>query len=86
MSTKRPPASACWQSLLAVPLLLFVFVFPILHYETVWQTAEAFSDFRQREPDDGEPTSDTLTPSGAYQDAAMGTDGQYDLIPLGPDS
>lgn len=106
--------------------------------ETVWQTAEVFSGFRQREPDDGAPVSErtevrilagpdalyvgawlfdsrpeeiratlvrrdvvsdfdffmvsldsrhdhntsyafTLTPSGAYQDAARGTDGQYDF-------
>ena len=188
MSNNRPPASACWQSLLAIPLLLFVFIFLILHFfspgtayaqlsqvqaavgtgndvsyhhetmapsitagpltgsieidgvlnEIVWQTAEVFSDFRQREPEDGDPVSErtevrilvgpdalyvgawlfdsepekiratlvrrdvvsdfdyfivnldsrhdhntsyafTLTPSGAYQDAALGTDGQYDF-------
>ena len=26
--------------------------------EAVWRTAEAFTDFRQREPDDGEPGSE----------------------------
>jgi H+/Cl- antiporter ClcA len=32
MSVHRPPASACWQSLLAVPLLLFVFLLLILYF------------------------------------------------------
>jgi len=32
MSCHRPPASACWQSLLAVPLLLFVFLLVILYF------------------------------------------------------
>ena len=188
MSAHRPPVSASWQSLLAVPLLIFVFVLLSLYFfsprpaqaqvpqvqavtelgnegsydhetmapaitarpltgsieidgvlkEAVWRTAEAFTDFRQREPDDGEPGSErtevrvlagpdalyvgawlfdsepekiratlvrrdvvsdfdyfvvnldsrhdhntsyafTLTPSGAYQDAALGTDGEYDF-------
>jgi len=106
--------------------------------EPVWQTGEAVSDFRQRDPDEGAPVSEgtevrilvgsdalyigawlfdsepekiratlvrrdvvsdfdyfmvnldsrhdhntsyafTLTPSGAYQDAALGADGQYDF-------
>jgi len=106
--------------------------------EAIWQTIEPFTDFIQREPDEGEPVSErtevrilvgpdalyiggrfydrepdqiratlvrrdvvsdfdyvivnldsrhdhntayafTLTPSGAYQDAAMGTDGRYDF-------
>jgi hypothetical protein len=106
--------------------------------ESAWQAAEVFSDFRQREPNDGEPVSErtevrllagpdalyigawlydsepeeiratlvrrdvvsdfdyfyvnldsrhdhntsfafTLTPSGSYQDAALGTDGEYDF-------
>ena len=188
MSCHRPPASACWQSLLAVPLVLFVFVLVLLYLfspeavsaqdrgtpvlpemandesydhetmaptisasplvgsieidgvldEAAWLAAEMFSDFRQREPNDGEPVSErtevrllagpdalyigawmfdsepdqiratlvrrdvvsdfdyfyvnldsrhdhntsyafTLTPSGAYQDAALGTDGEYDF-------
>jgi hypothetical protein len=188
MSCHRPPASACWQSLLAVPVLLFVFLLVILYLlspesasaqtaqiqaatelrsggeydhetmaptilaaplagaieidgelnELAWQAAEVFTDFIQREPDDGSPGSErtevrilsgpdalyvgawlfdsqpeeiratlvrrdvvsdfdyfivnldsrhdhntsyafTLTPSGAYQDAALGADGQYDF-------
>ena len=108
MSCHRPPASACWQSLLAVPLALFVFVLVLLYLfspeavsaqdrgvraptemantpsydhetmaptitasplvgsievdgvldEAAWLAAEVFSDFRQREPDDGEPVSE----------------------------
>ena len=106
--------------------------------EAAWEAAEVFTQFRQRDPNDGEPVSErtevrilvgpealyvgarlldsepdgiratlvrrdvvsdfdyflvnldsrhdhntayafTLTPSGAYQDAALGTDGQYDF-------
>jgi hypothetical protein len=106
--------------------------------EAAWDAAQAFTDFIQREPDEGEPCSErtevrvlvgpdalyvggrfydrepdqiratlvrrdvvsdfdyvmvnldsrhdhntayafTLTPSGAYQDAALGTDGRYDF-------
>jgi hypothetical protein len=172
----------------AIPLLLFVFIFLLLHFfspepvsaqmsqvqvvtemgngatydhetmapairarlltspiridgvldEAAWQEGEPFTDFLQREPDEGEPVSErtevriltstdalyigawlfdsepegiratlvrrdvvsdfdyfivnldsrhdhntsyafTLTPSGAYQDAALGADGQYDF-------
>ncbi|MGD2122285.1 MAG: DUF5916 domain-containing protein [Gemmatimonadota bacterium] len=188
MSCHRPPASASWQCLLAVPLLLFVFVLVLVLLfspegahaqeqsaqvdhretngevydhetmaptivagrltgsleidgvpdETAWQNAPVFDDFRQREPEEGDPASErtqvrvlagpdalyiaawlfdsepekiratlvrrdvvsdfdyfyvnldsrhdhntsyafTLTPSGAYQDAALGTDGEYDF-------
>jgi hypothetical protein len=188
MSFRRRPTSCCWQSLLAVPLALFLLVLILLYFfspssvlaqepaarnggeegtveeyehermaptitagvavnsieidgvldEAVWLTAEVFSGFRQREPDDGAPVSErtevrvlagpgalyvgawlfdsqpdeiratlvrrdvvsdfdffmvnldsrhdhntsyafTLTPSGAYQDAVLGTDGQYDF-------
>ncbi len=188
MPCHRPPTSASWQCLLAVPLALFIFVVVLLYlfspeeafaqsrstnpaseaagaevydHETMapsiqasrlvgsiqvdgildegaWQSADVFTDFRQQEPDNGEPATErtevrilagpdalyigawlfdsepdqiratlvrrdvvsdfdyfvvnldsrhdhntsyafTLTPSGAYQDAALGTDGEYDF-------
>ncbi len=188
MSPVRPPASASWRTLLALPLFFFAVLLIMLyllspeelgaqaqqlraasgrpnglpyHHETMapslgagplvgsiridgildeaaWQSAPPFTGFVQREPDDGEPASErtevrvlvgpdalfvgawlfdsepekiratlvrrdvvsdfdyfivnldsrhdhntsyafTLTPSGSYQDAALGTDGQYDF-------
>ena len=32
MSSRRPPTSCCWQSLLAVPLVLFLFVLIMLYF------------------------------------------------------
>ena len=188
MSYRRPPASASWHGLLALPLFFFAVLFLLLHFfspegvgaqapqvggvvvessglpydhetmapslaaeplsgsiqidgvldEVAWRAALPFSDFRQREPNDGEPASErtevrvlvgpdalyigaslfdsepekiratlvrrdvvsdfdyfvvnldsrhdhntsyafTLTPSGSYQDATLGTDGRYDF-------
>ena len=124
-------------SILAAPLVGSIEIDGVLD-ETAWQSAAVFSDFRQQEPDNGEPGTErtevrilagsdalyigawlfdsepdeiratlvrrdvvsdfdffivnldsrhdhntsyafTLTPSGAYQDAALGTDGEYDF-------